>query len=273
MTGAQSEAMSWRPRLVALDVDGTLVDGDNVMSDAVRQSVLAIRDAGIETVISTGRAIDGVLDTIGKLGFTEGYAVASNGAVVFRYLDDAADPVEVLQAETFDASDAVRRVLEFVPDAIVAVEEIGVGFRLNRPFPGNEVAGRFVVEDIDSLIAEPVTRVVIRSTDHTAEEFTAIVHDLGLTGTNYYIGYSAWLDLAPDGVSKASGLQFLCDRLDIAPSEVLAVGDGNNDLEMLKWAGRGVAMGHGPDSLKQAANAVTGSVEEDGLSEELQKYL
>lgn len=260
--------MTWRPRLIALDVDGTLVSNANELSAAVRKSVRALRDSGIEIVISTGRAIPGVLDTTGKLGFTEGYAVASNGAIVFAY-----DPIDVLQAVTFDASDAVRRVLEQVPDAIVAVEEIGVGFRVNREFPPGEVSGQFVVEDVDSLIAEPVTRVVIRSTDHTAEEFTAIVNDLGLTGTNYFIGYSAWLDLAPAGVSKASGLDFLCRRLGIDPADVLAVGDGNNDLEMIAWAGRGVAMGHAPDTLKEVADHVTAPIEADGLVEELENYL
>lgn len=260
--------MTWAPGLVALDIDGTLVDSANEMSSAVHAAVLAIRDAGIETVISTGRAIPGVMDTVGKLGFTEGYAVASNGAVVFTY-----DPVEVIHAVTFDASDAVRRVMEQVPDAIVAVEEVGTGFRVNRPFPEQEISGQFVVEDVEALIAEPVTRVVIRSTDHTPAEFTALVHDLGLTGTNYFIGYSAWLDLAPEGVSKASGLEVVCQRLGIAQADVLAVGDGNNDLEMLQWAGRGVAMGHGPDTLKAVADAVTGSIEEDGLATELKQYL
>ncbi|MET0929947.1 MAG: HAD family hydrolase [Aeromicrobium sp.] len=260
--------MTWRPKLVALDVDGTLVDNANEMSGAVRDAVRAIRDAGIETVISTGRAIPGVLDTTAKLGFDEGYAIASNGAVVFTY-----DPVEVIHSVTFDASDAVRRVMELVPDAIVAVEELGVGFRVNRPFPEGEVTGQFEVEDVESLIAEPVTRVVIRSTDHTPEEFTAIVHDLGLTGTNYYIGYSAWLDLAPDGVSKASGLDFLCQRLGIDQADVLAVGDGNNDIEMIEWAGRGVAMGHGPEALTKVADHVTGTVEQDGLAEELKRYV
>lgn len=260
--------MSWMPRLIALDVDGTLVDNTNELSAAVRKSVRTLREAGIEIVISTGRAIPGVLDTTGKLGFTEGYAVASNGAIVFSY-----DPVDVLHAVTFDASDAVRRVLEQVPDAIVAVEEIGVGFRVNREFPPGEVSGQFVVEDVDSLIAEPVTRVVIRSTDHTSEEFTAIVDDLGLTGTNYFIGYSAWLDLAPAGVSKASGLDFLCRRLGVDASEVLAVGDGNNDVEMIEWAGRGVAMGHAPDALKLVADATTETIENDGLAQELARYL
>ena len=260
--------MTWRPQLVALDVDGTLVDGSNEMSPAVHEVVLAIRDAGIPIVISTGRAIPGVLDTVSKLGFTDGYAVASNGAVVFTY-----DPVDIIHAVTFDASDAVRRVMEQVPDAIVAVEEVGTGFRVNRPFPEEEFSGQFVIDDVEQLIAEPVTRVVIRSTEHTPAEFTAIVHDLGLTGTNYFIGFSAWLDLAPEGVSKASGLDVVCERLGIAAADVLAVGDGNNDVEMLQWAGRGVAMGHAPDTLKAAADAVTGSIDEDGLVEELKNYL
>jgi Cof subfamily protein (haloacid dehalogenase superfamily) len=258
----------WRPKLVALDVDGTLVDSANEMSAAVRDAVRAIRESGIETVISTGRAIPGVMDTVEKLGFAEGHAVASNGAVVFAY-----DPVEVLHAVTFDARDAVLRVMEQVPDAIVAVEEVGAGFRVNRPFPEAEITGQFVVQEVEQLIADPVTRVIIRSTDHTAEEFTTIVRDLGLTGTNYFIGYSAWLDLAPEGVSKASGLDFLCERLGIAQSEVLAVGDGNNDIEMLQWAGRGVAMGHAPETLRSVADAVTGSIDDDGLVTELNNYL
>ena len=260
--------MTWVPKLVALDVDGTIVNGANELSDVVRDAVVAIRDSGIATVISTGRAISGVMDTVGKLGFTDGLAVASNGAVVFSY-----DPVEIIHSVTFDAADAVRRVLEEVPDAIVAVEQVGTGLRVNRPFPETEFAGQFVIDDVEKLIAEPVTRVVIRSTDHTPAEFTAIVHDLGLTGTNYFIGYSAWLDLAPEGVSKASGLDVVCERLGLTAADVLAVGDGNNDVEMLVWAGRGVAMGQAPESLKVAADAVTGTIGEDGLATELRKYL
>ncbi|MCW2801630.1 MAG: haloacid dehalogenase [Aeromicrobium sp.] len=260
--------MTWRPKLVALDVDGTLVDGTNAMSPAVRDTVRAISEAGIETVITTGRAIPGVLNTAGLLGFDEGYAIASNGAIVISY-----DPVEVLHSVTFDASEAVRRVLEHVPDALVAVEEIGVGYRLNKPFPEGEINGAMIVEDVEALIAEPVTRVVIRAPDHSPEEFAKLVDDLGLADTNYYIGYTAWLDLAPEGVSKASGLTYLCDRLGIAAADVLAVGDGNNDVEMLIWAGRGVAMGQAPESLKVVADHITGSITEDGLVTELLRYL
>jgi HAD superfamily hydrolase (TIGR01484 family) len=208
------------------------------------------------------------MEVIERLGLQDGTAVTSNGAIVIGY-----HPVEVLHSVTFDASEAVRRVLERVPNALVAVEEVGVGYRVSAPFPEGEVRGRITVEDVDSLVSEPVTRVVIRAPEHDAREFAEVVEGLGLTETNYYIGYTAWLDLAPEGVSKASGLEMVCARLDVAPADVLAVGDGFNDVEMLEWAGRGVAMGQAPEQVQAAADVVTGTIAEDGLAAELSRYL
>lgn len=260
--------MTFSPKLLALDVDGTLVDGDNNLSVAVREAVRAMHDKGVPTVITTGRAIHGVMNVVAKLDLGDGIAIASNGAVVFSY-----DPPTVLHSVTFDASTAVRLIMDAVPDALVAVEEIGVGYRVNKPFPEGEIGGSVSIHDIDELISAPVARVIIRAPDHPAAEFSAIVHDLGLTGTSYYIGYSAWVDLAPEGVSKASGLEFVSERLGIDRADVLAIGDGHNDFEMLEWAGRGVAMGQAPDRVKAIADAVTGSIEDDGLASELLQYL
>jgi Cof subfamily protein (haloacid dehalogenase superfamily) len=255
------------PRLAALDVDGTIVDETNALSPAVHDAVLALADAGVAVVVATGRAMPGTMDVIDRLGLHDGTAVTSNGAVVIGY-----HPVEVLHSVTFDASEAVRRVLESVPEALVAVEEVGVGYRVNAPFPDGEVLGHITVEDVDSLVSEPVTRVVIRAPEHDAREFAEVVEGLGLTETNYYIGYTSWLDLAPQGVSKASGLEMVCVRLDIAQEDVLAIGDGFNDVEMLAWAGRGVAMGQAPDEVRAAADDVTGTVADDGLATELARY-
>ena len=260
--------MTFRPRLMALDVDGTLVDEENTISPAVANAVRAMIDRGIHAVVATGRAVPGAIEVIERLGLPDGMAVCSNGAVTVGFR-----PTEVLEAVTFDASEAVRRVVEEVPDAFVAVEEIGVGYRVNQPFPSGEIAGTITVEELDALVAEPVTRVIIRAPDHDPREFHELVQGLGLTDINYYIGYTAWLDLAPLGVSKASALAGVCERLGIAAADVLAVGDGFNDVEMLEWAGHGVAMGHAPGRLKEAADAVTGTVHEDGLALELARYL
>jgi len=262
--------VTFTPKLVALDVDGTLVDWDNDMTAAVRSAVRGAADAGAHVVISTGRSVPGVLDAAAKLGFDSGLAVASNGSVVFAYSVD--EPVEVLHTVTFDAREVVRELLEHVPDAAVAVEEIGRGYRINKPFPDGEIHGEMRLQPIDQLVAEPVTRVIVRSPDATAEEFTELVARLGLQGTNYFVGHTAWLDLAPEGVSKASGLDVVCERLGVISAEVLAIGDGSNDIEMLSWAGRGVAMGLAPLPVVRAANDQTGSVYDDGVVTELARW-
>ena len=253
--------------LVALDVDGTLVDWDNNMTPTLREAVRGVAAQGVHVVLSTGRSVPGVIDAADKLGFDDGIAVASNGAVTFSY-----HPVEVLTTVTFDARETVKLLLDHVPDAAVAVEEIGRGYRINKPFPDGEITGEMILQTVEELVAEPVTRVIIRSPDQSAEEFIELAERLGLHGTNYFVGYTAWLDLAPSGVTKASGLESVASRLGVARSRVLAIGDGRNDLEMLRWAGHGVAMGNAPVEVQDAADGVTETVEHDGVVMELARW-
>ncbi len=270
MSVAASRAEGWRPRLVALDVDGTLVDwvdNEQVLSPAVREAVLGAAEAGAHVVVSTGRSVPGVMDAVRRVGLTDGLAVASNGAVTFRY-----DPVEVLDVVTFDAAETVKLLLEEVPDAHVAVEEINTGYRMNKEFPPGELTGEMVLQSVEELVAEPVTRVIIRSPEQSVEDFADLARRLGLHGINYYVGYTAWLDLAPQGVSKATGLESVANRLGVQQSEVLAIGDGFNDVEMLGWAGRGVAMGQSPLPVQEAADDVTRSVLDDGVAHELARW-
>ena len=259
--------MSRPYELVALDVDGTIVDWDNNMTPTVRAAVRAAAASGVHVVLSTGRSVPGVIDAADKLGFEHGIAVASNGAVTFSY-----SPVEVLSKVTFDARETVKLLLDHVPDAAVAVEEIGRGYRINKPFPDGEITGEMILQSVEDLVAEPVTRVIIRSPDQSAEEFIELAERLGLHGTNYFVGYTAWLDLAPSGVTKASGLDSVAARLGVEQSRVLAIGDGRNDLEMLRWAGRGVAMGGAPVEVQDSADDVTETVDNDGVALELARW-
>jgi hydroxymethylpyrimidine pyrophosphatase-like HAD family hydrolase len=121
-------------------------------------------------------------------------------------------------------------------------------------------------------VARPVSRVIIRAPDATADDFVALAERLGLQGTDYVVGWTAWLDLAPVGVSKASGLQYVASALGVEAEDVLAVGDGRNDIEMLQWAGRGVAMGQAIEVVQEAADAVTASVHDEGVAVELDRY-
>ena len=276
-------AESWTPKLVALDIDGTLLIPDfekgfssEQVTEPVTDAVLDAARAGAHVVLASGRAplsMAGVADRLGLTALVEEltrerlHIVSSNGSVVIRHA-----PMEVVNEVTFDASEAVRTVLEHVPGAAVAVEEHGVGYRVNRLFPPGELDGEMIICDLDEMISTAVSRVIIRDPDSTSEDFVNLARKLGLHGTNYFIGWTAWLDIAPEGVSKASGLQWVCRDLGVDAADVLAIGDGRNDIEMLSWAGRGVAMGQGPQVVRDAADHVTDPVDQDGAAVELRRW-
>ena len=288
--GAQrlSRDPHWTPKALALDIDGTLlkwVDGQSEdyetipkpVYDAVHRAI----EAGTHIILASGRSPHGmtrIADLLELPRPTNGqeesghedrlWIVASNGAVVFRY-----PPTEVVHEDTFDAAPAVAAVLEHHPSALVAVEERGIGgYRVNRVFPEGELTGEQVITHVDDIVGQPVSRVIIRDPDATAEDFVELAARLGLQGTDYVVGWTAWLDLAPVGVSKASGLQHVVDRIGLDAADVLAIGDGRNDIEMLGWAGRGVAMGQSVDEVKAAADHVTGSVLDDGAAVEINRW-
>ncbi len=269
----------WWPRLVALDIDGTLlrwIHGEGTtleqVSDRVRDAVRRAQDAGAHVVLSSGRSPGGMTGVVDLLGLHREdtdplWVVASNGAVVFRY-----PPLEIVREETFDAGPAVRAILERHPGALVAVEERGAGYRVNRPFPAGELSGELIPTSVERMVADPVSRVIIRDPEATVEDFVRLGESLGLHGTDYVVGWTAWLDLCPVGVSKASGLEHVAEALGLSAADALAVGDGRNDLEMLRWAARGVAMGQSVDVVLESADHVTDSVDDDGAAVELERW-
>jgi 5-amino-6-(5-phospho-D-ribitylamino)uracil phosphatase len=255
---------TWRPRLVALDIDGTVVDHDGALPEAVRKAVGRVLDADIPVVLATGRSWHGTRPVFDELGLPPGPSVASNGAVVVSY-----PPQEIRKAVTFDPREVIKKVVQFAPGTLIAVEEIGRGYRLNGHFPGGDLTGEMVIESIEQLSARPVTRIILRDPDRSDEDFTSLARHLGLQGVTYFVGWSAWLDIAPLGVNKASGLQDVADDLGVDPTDVLAFGDGRNDIEMLRWAGRGVAIGDAPEDVQQAADVVTDTFADGGPVAEL----
>lgn len=259
---------AWRPALVALDLDGTVVAPDESISPRVRGAVAAVVAGGVPVVLSTGRSVLGTRPVAAALGLRDGWLVCSNGTVIATL-----DPPVVTDTVTFDARPAVQMLRRELPGALIAVEELGVGYRVSAPFPPGELTGEQVVLDVDALVDEPVTRVVLRSPEHESEHFLEIVARLGLQDVSYAVGYDAWLDLAPMGVNKASALATVCARMGVDASQVLAVGDGRNDLEMLRWAGVGVAMGHSPAEVQDAADLVTDGFDDDGCATALERWL
>lgn len=248
--------------LVGLDIDGTILGFDDSMSHRVHRSITRLVDGGAHVVLATGRSLVAVLPVIERLGLTQGFAVCSNGAVTIEFGPDGVEMVDVV---TFDPGPALRLLREHAPEVIFAVEDLGRGFKVTKPFPEGELTGVQEVVSFEELAAAPATRVTLRAPEWTSQEFHQLVATSGLHGVSYAVGWSAWLDLNPEGVSKASALDAVRQRFGVPEARTVTVGDGQNDIEMFRWAGVAVAMDGADDVTRAAADAVTGPVELDGL--------
>lgn len=263
-----------RPHLVALDLDGTLLayDGET-LSPAVVDAVRAVREAGHHVVLATGRSVVATVPVAARLGLDQEWLVCSNGAVTARTDPAAPGGYVVEETVTFDPGPALAAVQAGIPDALVACEVVGRGHLVHGDWPEGELTGDLVPASFAELAAARVTRLVVRSPGRTRADFHELVESLGLEDVTYAIGWTAWMDVAPQGVTKASALESLRRRLGVQPYDTVAVGDGYNDVAMLGWAARGVAMGRADDAVRAAADEVTGPVEEDGAATVLRSLL
>lgn len=267
LPGAGAELM------VALDIDGTLLTHDGDLSPAVAGAVADLRDAGAQVVLSTGRSVQAVTPVAARLGLDRGWAVCSNGAVCIRLDPELDGGHEITDVVTFDPAPTLRLLREELPQGLFAVEDLGRGYKVTAPFPMGELTGEVQVVDFEELIAAPATRVTLRAPELSSADFDALVERVGLHGVGYAVGWTAWLDISPDGVNKASALEMLRGRMDIDAHATVAMGDGSNDLEMLTWAAHGVAMGNSGANVRAAADAVTDTVEHDGAAVVLRALL
>ena len=237
------------------------------MSDEVRTAASAVVDAGHEVVIATGRSLGATLPIIEKIGLTRGHAVCSNGGVTLRIdVDEFEDGYEVVNRVVFDPRPALVALRKCLPSAKFALEDDEGRFLSTERFQDASFGAEAESVDFQRMLRARAVRVVVFSTDSTAEEFGEAVESIGLHGVTYSVGWTAWLDIAAAGVTKASALELVRRRLDVDPSETVAIGDGRNDIEMLSWAARGVAMGQAPEEVLAAASEVTASVYDDGAA-------
>jgi hydroxymethylpyrimidine pyrophosphatase-like HAD family hydrolase len=129
---------------------------------------------------------------------------------------------------------------------------------------------------LEELMHKEVSRVVVLSPPNDVDEFLCLISKIGLASVSYAIGYTAWLDISPQGVTKASALEVQRSRLGLEKNQVLVMGDGRNDIEMFEWAkssgGLAFAMGQAPDEVKSAATNITESVTDDGVATTLRAF-
>lgn len=256
--------------LIALDIDGTVLREDGVISDHVHAEVRRVRDLGHEVMLATGRSVSMTLPVLDRLELTPDFVVCSNGAITLRRDESASTNYVHHHVETFNPARVLTTIRGSLEKASYAVEDAVGFYRYTGYFPDTTLGALSEKVEFDELLTYEATRVVVVSPEHDMEEFLSIVEQMGLHKVSYNVGWTAWLDIAPDGVNKATAMERVRGRLGIPRTHVVAVGDGRNDIDMLAWAsqhGRGVAMGQAPDVVRDSANEMTASDWEDGVAQ------
>lgn len=262
-------------RLVATDLDGTLLRDDLSVSERTRRAIARAREAGIDVIPVTARQPHGMRDVAAQAGLT-GEAICSNGAVTYHLgRDEVTDTVYLDGTTIRDVGLALRARL---PGLIFAgVRDGGRRFLAEAAYAAvaafqdhKRHPHEMEIATLDKLSAEPCLKFIVRHPDLTSDALLAEVRALGLAGFEATHSRAPFVEVLGVGVSKAAALERLCARRGLARHEVLALGDGPNDLPMLAWAGRAVAPATAHPEVLAAVREVTASNDEDGVAQVLE---
>lgn len=262
--------------MICLDIDGTLVHDDGYLSPRVASEVRRVQELGHLVVVATGRSAVNAIGVTKEIGLREGKLIASNGAVTVKLQPEHPRGFETEEVLTFDPTEVLTKLIDSLPHAHFAVEDAQGVYKFHKAFPADALGDVNHETPLEELMHHPVSRIVVLSPEQETEEFVDTIAALGLSSVSYAIGYSAWLDIAPLGVTKATALEVVREHNNIRHDQIITIGDGRNDISMFEWArsggGLAFAMGQGPEEVHKAASFVTDAVEDDGVASVLSGF-
>jgi Cof subfamily protein (haloacid dehalogenase superfamily) len=269
-------------KLVASDLDRTLLNNEHMLPQRNRDAIQRCIDSGVEFVVATGRVLSSVPDEIRAI---EGirYYITANGANIWDVHEDLEMCSRYLSLEAFESiipliEDESHMVEIFTGDRPY-VSQASYDDPLSFGIPEASVpyilASRTPVADLRSFGYAHSERIQNVNFIYGSEEGKSyfrdrlVRHDLYELTSAFPFNY----EIGGKGVSKASALAFICEHLGVDQRETMGFGDNLNDKSMIEFAGIGVAVGNAVDEAKQAANFVTGSNEEGGVADAIEKFV
>ncbi|MGW0897281.1 Cof-type HAD-IIB family hydrolase [Streptomyces goshikiensis] len=266
------------PRLIATDLDGTLLRDDKSVSPRTVAALAAAEEAGIEVFFVTGRPARW-MDVVADHVHGHGLAICANGAAVVD-LHAGREFVQVRALPRDTALTVVNALRAAAPGTSFAVERTtGINYEPNYPpffqDPGATVATveKLLHEEPDTTAA-PVLKLLAHHSELSPDEFLTLARSAA--GDHASITRSsptALLEISGIGISKASTLELCCAERGISPAEVVAFGDMPNDVEMLRWAGTSYAMGNAHPDVIAAASGRTVANNEDGVAVVIERII
>lgn len=260
---------------IALDIDGTIAEHNGYIAPETVESIKATQDAGHHIILASGRSFNDIAPILETVGLDTEWLVSTNGAVTFKnfvgkeYVEYSF--LEILPDEHVDYFKNVA------PHANFMIEVHGEGFYYSTVFDMPYIDNvEKIKTDLDSFYGKKSLRFIM--TDHIDKEAfwreQVDAYGEGIIGAHTGAG-KVWVEILHEEANKAAALETIRQELGVPRQNVAAIGDGHNDIEMLKWAaehGTSFAMGQANDDVKASASMVTGKVEDLGVVEAL-KYL
>jgi len=260
-------------KLMAVDVDGTLLDSkDNLTDETVRVVKQGI-ERGLVFAISTGRPIQSIIPIIDKLGLDLPF-IAHNGALVIMGKSQ-----KVLYERNLEPSDAEKIFTmgdKYGASVVVWVDNKSYANRFDertRLYEGLSRSKLSLVTDLSELLRNGATKVLWHDEPDSIEQYQKEVGKYLSGNVNYHITKPMFLEFVDRHASKAIALKKLAEHFSIKQDEIIAVGDSLNDISMIEFAGLGVAMANARDVVKEKAGYITLSNDEDGVAHVIKEFI
>jgi HAD superfamily hydrolase (TIGR01484 family) len=263
------------PRLVATDLDGTVVRSDGTISPRTVAMIARLERAGIAFVMVTGRP-PRWMTTIAQETGHRGLAVCANGALLYDLHTERVVTAHLLEPEAVCAVVAALR--SELPEIAFAIEKGPVdgvpgAFARESVYLPRWDNGEMLVEDVAVMVAGGAVKLLARHEQMGSDELLVAARAcLGDAAELTHSSADGLLEISAAGISKASGLAAVAGELGLGAADVIAFGDMPNDLPMLAWAGRSVGMANAHPDVLAAVDEVTGSNDEDGVAQVLDRW-
>ncbi|MCA1599513.1 MAG: Cof-type HAD-IIB family hydrolase [Chloroflexi bacterium] len=257
-------------RLIATDLDGTLLRSDGTVSERTRQAITHAREAGIAVVLVTARP-PRILRLLAREVGVAGLAICCNGAIVYDLSTEAI--VAHMPLASVVAQRLVAALRVAVPDVCFAVERgVQAGhdprYAALRPIVDDHPS---LIADALTLCAEDVTKLLVHHPAMPLPDLLRTTREIAGDAAVVTHSSTLFVEVSAAGVTKATALERLCAQLDIDTAQVVACGDMPNDLPMLHWAGHSVAVANAHPDVLAAVAEVTLSNDEDGVARMLER--